>query len=166
MVDKRDWPKPAAWAITQNERKWQDFDSIADRSIIINWALGDNYRTEQIEPGDRVVFWITGHNGGIARIGFVLRVTPTPRGYWKDAFGVKHKMPFSGEFFLPPFPNRRYIHRDALSKRAGMADCELLSSAAQMTPPLRIEGKEWTVIQRELIRFDRTNYDFRAPWPG
>lgn len=64
MVDKQDWPKPAAWAITQNESLWQEFDSIADRSIIIEWSLSDNYRTHLMEPGDRTLFWITGRNGG------------------------------------------------------------------------------------------------------
>ena len=34
MVDKRKW-QSAAWAITQNESLWQNFDSIADRSIMI-----------------------------------------------------------------------------------------------------------------------------------
>jgi hypothetical protein len=62
VVDKHDWPKPAAWAITQNERLWAGFDAIADRSVIIEWSLADNYRTHMMEQGDRVVFWITGPN--------------------------------------------------------------------------------------------------------
>jgi hypothetical protein len=52
---KRDWPKPAAWAITQNERLWTKFDSVADRSVIIEWSLGDDYRTETMEAGDFAV---------------------------------------------------------------------------------------------------------------
>jgi hypothetical protein len=166
VVDKQDWPKPAAWAITQNESLWQEFDSIADRSIIIEWSLSDNYRTAKMDPGDRAVFWITGRNGGLARVGFVLKVTPTPRGFWKDAHGRRHKSPFSGQFYLPPFPNRRYIHRSVFVGKPAMSDCELLGTAAQSQPPLRIEPKEWTVIQRQLLRFDRTNYDFRSPWHG
>ncbi|HEY5386010.1 MAG TPA: hypothetical protein VIJ56_12315, partial [Acidimicrobiales bacterium] len=117
MVDKRGWGKPAAWAITQNESLWEQFDSIADRSIIIEWSLSDNYRTRMMESGDRVLFWITGRNGGLARVGFVLKVTPTPRGYWKDAHGKRHKSPFAGQFYLPPFPNRRYIHRKAFADK-------------------------------------------------
>ena len=166
MVDKRDWPKPAAWAITQNEGLWENFDSIADRSSIIEWSLADNYRTQQLAPGDRVVFWVSGRNGGIARIGFVLSISPSRRGYWTDTFGKRHKSAFYGRFFLPPFPNRRYIHRNAFVDRAGMAECELLSPASSHTPPLRIERREWAVIERELVRFDTSNRDFRAPWPG
>jgi hypothetical protein len=165
MVDKQDRPKPAAWAITQNESLWQEFDSIADRSIIIEWSLSDSYRTHMMEPGDRALFWITGRNGGLARVGFVLKVIPTPGAYWKDAFGRRHRALYHGQFYLPPFPNRRYIHRSTFAGKRGMADCELLGAAGHSQPPLRIEPKEWTVIQRELVRFDRTNYDFRAPWP-
>jgi hypothetical protein len=164
MVDKRDWPKPAAWAITQNENLWRHFDAVADRSTVVEWSLGDNYRTRMMDPGDRVVFWITGRNGGIARLGFVLAVAPSRRGYWKDAFGTRHKSSFFGQFFLPPFPNRRYIHRNALVDKAAMAECELFSPASQSTAPLRLERKEWAVIERELVRFDLTNRDFRAPW--
>ena len=165
MVSKRDWPRPAAWAITQNERLLQDFDSVADRSVIIEWSLGDNYRTHMMEKGDRAIFWITGHNGGLARVGFVLSVRPTPRDSWKDSFGRKHKSPYAGKFFLPPFPNRRYIHRSAFESQPNLSECELLGTVAQREPPLRIEPKEWTQIEHLLVRFDRTNFDFRSPWP-
>jgi hypothetical protein len=164
MVDKRKWPKPAAWAIAQNERLWTKFDSVADRSVIISWSLGDNYRTELMEPADRTIFWITGANGGIARIGFVLSKERTPGGRWKDANGVWHSAPHHGTFFLPPFPNRRYIHRDALAADRRLASCELLGTAAQRQAPLRIEAREWDVIEELLIEFDRTSPDFRAPW--
>lgn len=52
MVDKRDWPKPAAWAITQNENLWQEFDSIADRSIIIEWSRSLSFRAFRRRSGD------------------------------------------------------------------------------------------------------------------
>ncbi len=164
MTDKTKWPKPAAWAITQNERLWAEFDSVADRSVIIEWSLADNYRTHMMEPGDRTVFWITGSNGGLARLGFVLKVVETPRGYWKDVKGKRHRSPCSGRFFLPPFPNRRYLHRSVFAEEPAMADCELLTAVAQRQAPLRIERKEWRVIERRLLQFDRTNYDFRAAW--
>jgi hypothetical protein len=45
-----------------------------------------------------------------------------------------------------------------------MAGCELLTVAAQRQAPLRIEPKEWKVIERLLLSFDRTNFEFRAPW--
>ena len=162
---KEGWGKPAAWAITQNEKLWTEFDAVADRSVIVEWSLGDNYRTKMMEPGDRTVFWITGRNGGIARVGFVLQVRATPKGRWKDAVGRSHVSPLSGLFFLPTFPNRRYIHRSALADDPKMAGCELLTVAAQRQAPLRIEPKEWKLIERLLLNFDRTNFDFRAPWP-
>ena len=164
MTDKRGWGKPAAWAITQNEKLWSEFDSVADRSVIIGWSLGDNYRTEMMEPGDRTIFWITGKNGGIARMGFVLNIRATPGAYWEDSAGRRHDAPYTGTFYLPPFPNRRYIHRSAVSAETGMVNCELLSTAAQSNPPLRIEPAEWKVVEKLLVRFDRTSYDFRAPW--
>jgi hypothetical protein len=164
VTDKREWGKPAVWAITQNERLWTKFDAVADRSVVIEWSLGDNYRTEMMTPGDRVVFWITGSGGGIARIGFVLAVRATPTGQWKDASGRRHAAPFTGQFFLPPFPNRRYIHRSVTAGDPRMADCELIGTAAQRQAPLRIETAEWKVIERRLLQFDRTNYDFRAAW--
>ena len=164
MVDKRNWERPAAWAITQNEHLWEEFDSVADRRVIVEWSLADNYRTHMMEPGDPALFWITGKNGGIARLGFVLGVRETRRGAWRDAAGKRHKAPYSGEFFLPPFPNRRYIHRSALADRPQLSKCELLGSGSQMQAPLRIEQKEWVVIQQLLRRFDRTNEAFRAPW--
>jgi hypothetical protein len=162
---KEEWGKPAAWAITQNEKLWTEFDSVADRSVIVEWSLGEDYRTEMMESGDRAIFWITGPRGGIARVGFVLKVRATPKGRWKDANGEWHAAPFSGQFFLPPFPNRRYIHRSALANDPTMANCELLTTAAQRQPPLRIEAREWRTIERLLLRFDRTNFDFRASWP-
>lgn len=165
MVDKRDWPKPAAWAITHNESLWQGFDSVVDRIVVFEWSLGDNYRTHMMEPGDRTLFWITGANGGLARIGFVLKVRRTPKGYWVDRNRKRHQAPYHGLFFLPPLPNRRYVHRSAFLDKAAMANCELLGSAAQMQPPLRIERKEWRVIENLLIQFDRTNDNFRASWP-
>ncbi len=164
MTDKRAWGKPAAWAITQNEHLWQEFDAIADRSVVIDWSLGDNYRTAMMSPGDRVLFWITGRNGGLARIGFVLGVRKTPRGRWKDALGRWHTEPYSGSFFLPPLPNRRYIHRSVFADDPKMSKCELLGTAAQSQPPLRVEQSEWKVIERRLVQFDRTNYDFRSAW--
>lgn len=162
---KEEWGKPAAWAITQNEKLWTKFDSVADRSVMVEWSLGEDYRTQMMESGDRSIFWITGRRGGIARVGFVLRVCATPKGRWKDANGEWHAAPFSGQFFLPPFPNRRYIHRSALADDPAMANCELLTTAAQRQAPLRIEAREWKVIERLLLRFDRTNLDFRAAWP-
>jgi hypothetical protein len=164
MTDKRNWPRPAAWGITHNEKLWTQFDSVADRSVVVEWSLADNYRTHLMEPGDRVIFWITGANGGIARMGFVLAVTRTPKGKWKDALGNWHASPFSGEFFLPPFPNRRYIHRSVLVADPNLADCELLGTAAQSQPPLRIEPAEWKIIERRLRQFDRASYAFRAAW--
>jgi hypothetical protein len=166
MVSKEEWGKPAAWAITQNEKLWSAFDSVTDRSVIVEWSLGDTYRTRMMEPGDRALFWVVGKNGGIARVGFVLNVRKTPKGYWKDAFGTRHQSPYSGSFFLPPFPNRRYIHRAALARKSDLAKCELLTTAAQAAPPLRIEKKEWRAIERLLIQFDRTNLDFRSAWPS
>jgi hypothetical protein len=165
VAGKEDWGKPAAWAITQNERLWTEFDSVADRSVIVGWSLGDTYRTQLMEPGDRALFWVTGRDGGIARVGFVVAKQRTPRGFWKDAPGARHESPYSGTFFLPPLPNRRYIHRSALSKDPRLAKCELLTTAAQSAPPLRIEPKEWEAIERLLIEFDRTNFDFRSAWP-
>ena len=151
-------------AITQNEKLWTEFDSVTDRSVVVEWSLGDNYRTEAMESGDRAIFWITGRSGGIARVGFVLTVQATPKGRWKDAHGKIHAAPFSGQFFLPPFPNRRYISRSALAGDPRMANCEL-TTAAQRQSPLRIEATEWKVIERLLLRFDRSNFDFRAAWP-
>jgi hypothetical protein len=165
MAGKEDWGKPAAWAITQNEKLWAAFDSIADRSVIVDWSLGDTYRTRMMKPADPTVFWVVGRNGGIARVGFVLAVRPTPRGYWKDASGTRHESPYSGQFFLPPLPNRRYIHRSALASDPRLAKCELLTTAAQSAPPLRIEPKEWKAIAGLLVKFDRTNLDFRSAWP-
>lgn len=165
VAGKEDWGKPAAWAITQNEKLWTAFDSVADRSVIVEWSLGDTYRTRMMEPSDRAIFWVVGKNGGIARVGFVLTVRPTPRGYWKDALGTRHESPYSGQFFLPPLPNRRYIHRSALTSDPQLAKCELVTTAAQSAPPLRIEPKEWKAIERLLIKFDRTNFDFRSAWP-
>ena len=135
---KRSWGKPAAWAITQNERLWTEFDSVADRSVTIEWSLGDDYRTEMMEQGDRALFWVTGRDGGIARIGFVLGKRKTPRGRWRDAQGKVHPSPFSGTFYLPPLPNRRYIHRSAFVDDPAMAACELLGNASQRPAPLRI----------------------------
>ena len=74
--------------------------------------------------------------------------------------------PYLGEFFLPPFPNRRYIHRSVFEHRPNMANCEVLGTVAQSQPPLRIEPKEWTVIANQLRRFDRTNWEFRSGWTG
>jgi hypothetical protein len=165
MPGKESWPKPAAWALTHNENLWTKFDSIADRSVVLGWSLGDTYKTRLMEPGDRTIFWIVGRNGGIARLGFVLRVEKTPRGKWKDAFGTVHTSPYSGQFFLPPFPNRRYIHRDALVAEPVLKRCELLTTAAQSQPPLRIEAAEWAVIEELLLDFDETNLHFRAGWP-
>lgn len=165
LAGKEDWGKPAAWAITQNEKLWAEFDSITDRSVIVEWSLGDTYRTQMVEPGDRTIFWVVGKNGGIARLGFVLTVRSTPKGYWQDAFGTRHESPYSGTFFLPPLPNRRYIHRSALAAEPALAKCELLTTAAQSAPPLRIEAKEWKAIERLLMKFDRTNLDYRSPWP-
>lgn len=164
MTGKESWGRPAAWAITQNEKLWTQFDSVADRSVIVQWSLGDSYRTKMMKPGDRAIFWIAGRNGGVARIGFVLDVRSTPKGRWKDAHGDWHAAPFSGQFFLPPLPNRRYIHRSVLARDPKMGKCELLSTAAQSQPPLRIETAEWKVIERLLVRFDRTSFDFRAAW--
>jgi hypothetical protein len=45
-----------------------------------------------------------------------------------------------------------------------MANCELLTTAAQRQPPLRIEARERKVIERLLLRFDRANLDIRAAW--
>lgn len=165
MTDKRNLGKPAAWAITQNEKLWREFDAVADRSVIIEWSLGGDYRSELVEPGDRAIFWITGPNGGLARLGFVLDVWATPRGYWKDSAGKRHKSPFAGQFFLPPFPNRRYLHRSAFTGSKVMADCELLGTAAQRPAPLRVEAKEWAFIQKKLVRFDESSFEFRAAWP-
>jgi hypothetical protein len=164
VSDKRAWPKPAAWAIAQNERKWSEFDAVADRCVIVDWSLADDYRTHMMKPGDRSLFWVTGRNGGIARIGFLLSVTATPRARWKDAQGKWHKEPYSGRFFMPPFPNRRYIHRSVFADDPKMAECELLGTAGQRSAPLRIEPSEWRVIERRLRQFDRTNVDFRAAW--
>lgn len=164
MASKEDWGKPAAWAITQNERLWTAYDSISDRSVIVEWSLGDTYRTRMMQPGDRAVFWVVGKNGGIARVGFVLTVRATPTGYWEDALGTRHESPYSGQFFLPPLPNRRYIHRSALTTDPGLAKCELLTTAAQSAPPLRIESNEWKAIERLLVEFDRTNFGFRSAW--
>lgn len=146
-TSKEAWPKPAAWAITQNERLWTKFDSITDRSSIIEWSLGDTYRTRLMAPGDRAVFWITGPNGGLARVGFVLRVKETPGHRWLDANEVAHDAPWSGEFFMPPFPNNRYIHRGVLQRLTGLAQCELVTTAAQGPLPLRIEHREWRLIE-------------------
>ncbi len=66
---------------------------------------------------------------------------------------------------MPPFPNRRYIHRSVLEDRPNLSGCELLGTAAQRLAPLRIEPKEWTVIERLLLRFDKPSFDFRSPWP-
>lgn len=166
MAGKEEWPKPAAWAITQNERLWEHFDSVADRSVVISWSLGDSYRTDEMQPGDRALFWVTGKNGGLARLGFVLSTSRTPGGTWTDAFGVAHEAPYSGTFYLPPFPNRRYIHRSAFADRAALANCELLTTAAQRPAPLRIEAKEWKEIEKILLRFDRSSPAFRAGWEG
>lgn len=166
MVNERDWPKPAAWAITQDERLWQEYDAVAERSFVVEWSLADNYRTQAMQPGDRALFWITGANGGLARVSFVLDKRATPRGYWRDAHGVRHESPYQGVFFLPPFPNHRFVHRSAFVDRPGMQSCELLGTAAQTQPPLRVESKEWTVIKRQLLRFDRSNSAFRAAWHG
>jgi len=160
---KKDLGKPAAWAITQNEKLWTKFDSVDDRSVVVGWSLGDDYRTRMMTPGDRTIFWVTGPNGGIARMGFVLEVSETPGGEWEDASGKSHPSPFSGYFFLPPFPNRRYIHRSSLVGRPKMAKCELLTNAAQRPAPLRIEKAEWKVIQAVLCRFDKTS-NSRAAW--
>ena len=113
-------------------------DSVADRSVTIEWSLGDDYRTEMMEQGDRALFWVTGRDGGIARIGFVLGKRKTPRGRWRDAQGKVHPSPFSGTFYLPPLPNRRYIHRSAFVDDPAMAACELLGNASQRPAPLRI----------------------------
>ena len=56
----------------ENEKLWAEFDSIANRSVIVEWTLGDTYRTQMVEPGDRTIFWVVGR-GGMARLGFVLR---------------------------------------------------------------------------------------------
>lgn len=78
--------------------------------------------------------------------------------------GIGTRPRSSGQFYLPPFPNRRFIHRSAFADDPKMAGCELLGTVAQSQPPLRIERREWKLIERALVRFDRTNYDFRAPW--
>src|SRR3712207_2586721 len=63
MPGKESWRKPAAWAVTHNESLWTKFDSIADRAVVLGWSLGDTYKTQLMEPGDRTIFWIVGRNG-------------------------------------------------------------------------------------------------------
>ena len=167
MTDKSD-REVAAWAITQNERLYNKMDAIAERSVIVEWSLGRNYRSDKMQPGDRALFWLTGTRGGIARIGFFIdkRATKPRTGFWTDTAGKRHKAGYWGRFFLPPLPNRRYIHRSALEGDPRLANCELLTTAAQSQPPLLIEPREWKAIEQLLFRFDRANSDFRAPWPA
>jgi hypothetical protein len=61
---------------------------------------------------------------------------------FKHANGKRHAAPYSGQFFLPPFPNRRYIHRSILAADSTLSNCELLTSASQRQSPLRIEARE------------------------
>jgi hypothetical protein len=146
-------PKPAAWAITQNRDLWPHFDPINDDAVVIDWSLADNYRvTDQMAPGDRTVFWVTGDDGGVARVGFLLEVVRTDGEAWIDARGHRHDSPYGGVFYLPPFPRRSYIHRSALELDPAFQDCELVTPGVRSSqPPLRIEQPEWNVIER-LVR--------------
>lgn len=132
----------------------------------MEWSLGDTYRTQMMESGDRTVLWVVGKNGGIARIGFVLTVRSTPKGYWQDAFGTRHKSPYSGTFFLPPLPNRRYIHRSALAAEPVTGEVRAAHHGRRRTPrrsaSRRRSGRRSGDL---LIKFDRTNFDYRSPWP-
>ena len=141
-------PKQPAWALTHNRELWTHFDPIFDPSIVVDWSLARNYRvTEQMQPGDRVIFWMTGEDGGVARIGFVISLDLTTVGSWEDANGKEHKNGYAGLFFLPPFPQGTYIARSAIEETSAFQSSELGTPGVNSsTPPLRVEQDLLDVI--------------------
>jgi hypothetical protein len=149
--------KPAAWGITHNPARFSEFDPFRDDNVMVWWSLADNYRTtEQMAPGDRVVFWQTAPIQGIVRVGFVLGVDPCPDGYWDDDSGTRQETKYQGRFYLPPFPRNLFIPRDFLLRSKAFASCELvIAGRRQAQPPLRIEPAEWKVVERAIERMNR-----------
>jgi|GEM_PF-3696018 len=141
-------PKPPAWALTHNRDKWTDFNPVFDPLLVIDWSLANNYRvTEQMAPGDPVVFWMTGKEGGVARIGFLISLDLERLDTWEDSFGVEHKNNLSGRFFLPPFPQATYIARAAIEQTTAFKSSELGTPGVNSsTPPLRVEQELLDVI--------------------
>jgi hypothetical protein len=97
----------AHWLVQGNPAKWRVHEFFADGNQLDNWSI-TRYR-DQIQEGDDVALWLSGHDGGVVALGTVTGVVEDVFGgdidpYWvrqEDADAVRMRMPLRlTELFL------------------------------------------------------------------
>ena len=150
----------AAWLLKCNPQVWNLEAFLADgNDYIDSWSVADNYRTGLMEPGDRVLFWVSGPAAGAMPRGIwgFGHVTGYPRAtvdiedeeaeegredYWlnlKQAARVRFFVPVYVTLFDKP------VAATSLMKTPGLRSLEVVR-APQMSNPSFISPDELELL--------------------
>lgn len=145
------------WLLKCNPKVYDVVAAHASGEDIGSWSVADNYRTHMMEPGDRVVLWMTGSEGADPQPGIwaVGHVTGAPEwavgnadfdedaNFWIDVDkGVQAQLfaPISLEFLEPPAP------RSSVRAHTALQSMEVFTQA-QMSNPVFISVEEMQAIE-------------------
>ena len=125
-----------AWVIKCNPNKTPLDPMVSAGEAKRSWCVADNYRSRLMQPGQRVLFWVSTHKR---------------RGFWgagtisgavtSDAGG--HHVPVDIPLFAEP------LTATALSTVPGLETMEVFRSPQQANPSW-VSMAEWRVLERLL----------------
>lgn len=122
-----------AWVIECNARLTPIEPMLAAGAAKDAWCVAANYRTRLMRPGQRVLFWVSGHaRRGIWGAGVIAGEVST------DAAGQRH-VPVDLSLFAEP------VTAADLASIPGLRTLEVLRSPQQANPSW-VSGDEWAAL--------------------
>lgn len=145
-----------AWVLKCNPQTWDLAQWVADGNTLIdNWSVQDNYRSERMQPGDPAVLWVTGSGAaGVAPgvwgtghvVGAPWRVLGSGGDYWLDLDAADRVTLIVG---LDIVVTELVVSRSVLRADPRLASCEIFRSP-QMGNPSWLNKDEWSALQDYL----------------
>lgn len=146
------------WLLKCNPKVYDVVGARAAGEEIDSWSVSDNYRTELMEPGDRIILWMTGSEGakpqpGIWAVGHVVGIPEWSVGiaadeedanFWIDVdkgLTIQQFAPVSLDFLDVPVPRSSVQSVDALGSME-------VFTQSQMSNPVYISTSEMASLEK------------------
>ena len=146
-----------AWVLKCNPKVWNLPAFLADgHTQVDGWSVRDNQRARSMNPGDPVVFWVSGSQkdcpSGVWAVGTVTSPAQddTPDSYWL----VKGATLYVGVHITL---DSLLVPRDVIKGDPVLAESELIR-AAQMSNPVMLDAEEWSALQSHLAPQQRSGH--------
>lgn len=144
---------PAHWLFTVNPERYRVFDQLEETgSLSPTWRLSQHWN--RVRPGDDVVLWLTGPDGGVIALGVVAeppkQTSERGNAYWVEGSDAERDAWSCTVAFATAYP-RGNDSRRALAADSRFSSSEVLTPGRRRSP-LRLDDQQWTAVA-EWARF-------------